>query len=550
MENISRCPKCNLISFLSYYYKDGKSYIDYQCENNHSGTLSLEEYLQNYNIFSLPKEKCSECNKNQSETSGNLYFCSKCNKFLCHSCIINHSNSTQHNFTNINRYDALCKLHSNYYGFYCNQCMKNLCVYCKDEHNSHDIIDLIKYKNENESIQSLEEKIKNVKNKLNNLEQIKNSIVNEINNIVKSSELEIKYFNILLDTLKYEENQNNANYNIIENIMNFAEIFDKYKIKLLDKIIIESNNFVSSLYKLGFRNSFKKLSNGNGAGRINHILKLKDGRLLASYGTGLTNIYNKDNFEIQLSLRPHYFSLEYCTQLNNGNVLTCSHDKTMTIIKLINDNNYNIEQQLLGHSSYICKAIELRDNELISVAGDKTMKLWALNNNKYECKNTITFQNETGSCNILKLNENEFITSSRYDKLLRFWNSVNYTNISNIDNIESDCHNESLCKLDDDILCVGGNNSKGFYLIKISTHQLIKNIPGPNNVFCIYKCFDNYFLCSILKNNNYSLIKYKYHNQNLIKKIEKASNVEIYNCIELNKETVVSSGYSINLWKY
>ena len=216
-----------MISFLSYYYKDGKSYIDYQCENNHSGTLSLEEYLQNYNIFSLPKEKCSECNKNQSETSGNLYFCSKCNKFLCHSCIINHSNNTQHNFTNINRYDALCKLHSNYYGFYCNQCMKNLCVYCKDEHNSHDIIDLIKYKNENESIQSLEEKIKNVKNKLNNLEQIKNSIVNEINNIVKSSELEIKYFNILLDTLKYEENQNNANYNIIENIMNFAEIFDK-----------------------------------------------------------------------------------------------------------------------------------------------------------------------------------------------------------------------------------------------------------------------------------------------------------------------------------
>ena len=34
-----------------------------------------------------------------------------------------------------------------------------------------------------------------------------------MNNIVKSSELEIKYFNILLDTLKYEENQNNTNYN-------------------------------------------------------------------------------------------------------------------------------------------------------------------------------------------------------------------------------------------------------------------------------------------------------------------------------------------------
>ena len=142
------------------------------------------------------------------------------------------------------------------------------------------------------------------------------------------------------------------------------------------------------------------------------------------------------------------------------------------------------------------------------------------------------------------------MASSRYDKLLRFWNSNNYTNISNIDNIESNCYNESLCKLDDDILCVGGNNSKGFYLIKISTHQLIKNIPGPSNVFCIYKCFDNCFLCSILKNNKCSLIKCKFHNQNFIKKIEKTSNDGIYNCIELNEETVVSSGFSIKLWKY
>ena len=53
----------------------------------------------------------------------------------------------------------------------------------------------------------------------------------------------------MLDTLKYEENQNNTNYNIIENLINFDEIFDKYKVKLLDEIIIESNNFVSSLYK-------------------------------------------------------------------------------------------------------------------------------------------------------------------------------------------------------------------------------------------------------------------------------------------------------------
>ena len=42
-----------------------------------------------------------------------------------------------------------------------------------------------------------------------------------------------------------------------------------------------------------------------------------------------------------------------------------------------------------------------------------------------------------------------------------------------------------MCLLEDDILCIGGNNSKGFYLIKISTHQLIKNILGPKRLMIL-----------------------------------------------------------------
>ena len=44
--------------------------------------------------------------------------------------------------------------------------------------------------------------------------------------------------------------------------------------------------------------------------------------------------------------------------------------------------------------------------------------------------------------------------------------------------------------LDNDILCVGGCNSKGFYLIKISNHQIIKNILGPKIIYSIYECYD------------------------------------------------------------
>ena len=227
----------------------------------------------------------------------------------------------------------------------------------------------------------------------------------------------------------------------------------------------------------------------------------------------------------------------------------------MNIIKLINDNNYKIEQKLQGHSRTVYKVIEIRENELISVSYDKTMKKWEIKNDKYECTKTINFQNSNSDCNILKINENEFVTYADNDKCVKFWNSNDYSNISTINNIEADWYSGTLCMLDNDILCVGGINSKGFYLIKISNHQIIKNILGPKIIYCIYECYDGLFLCSIKnENGNCALVKYKYENQNMNKIIEKEKIHEgdIYSCIELNDGTVASGGYSdylIKLWR-
>ena len=117
-----------------------------------------------------------------------------------------------------------------------------------------------------------------------------------------------------------------------------------------------------------------------------------------------------------------------------------------------------------------------------------------------------------------------------------------------MNNIESI---QTICILEDDILCVRGNDSKGFYLIKISTHQLIKNILGPNKIYAINECLDDLFLCSIIDEigNNY-LIKYKYEQLNLIKIYgkEKAHDKRINFCFELNDGTI-ASGRDIYLIK-
>ena len=105
IDNIPRCPECNIISSLKLNYREGKPMINYACENNHKGDISLEEYMKKYNNHSLLKQKCEECNKNQNEVKADFFYCCKCNKFLCHSCVANHSNIKNHNSINYNRYD-------------------------------------------------------------------------------------------------------------------------------------------------------------------------------------------------------------------------------------------------------------------------------------------------------------------------------------------------------------------------------------------------------------------------------------------------------------
>ena len=178
------------------------------------------------------------------------------------------------------------------------------------------------------------------------------------------------------------------------------------------------------------------------------------------------------------------------------------------------------------------------------------MKIWKLNNeNKFECIKTIYFQNSETDCNILRLNENEFVTSSCYDKCLKFWNSIDYSNITTINNIETPWTLKTMCLLEDDILCVGGTNSKGFYLIKISTHQLIKNILGPKRIYAINKCLDGLFLCSFSYRNRNYLVKYKYKEQNFKKSKEKKFEFKylIHSFVELNDKSIAYLDYNNNL---
>ncbi len=288
---------------------------------------------------------------------------------------------------------------------------------------------------------------------------------------------------------------------------------------------------------------------------ITYLNYLKDGRLVSCSNDMTLKIYKQNTFEIQFIIKEHKYYVNSFTELNNNKIITCSFDTTIKIIDLIDDKNYKIVQTLYGHLSNVLKIIEINEKTLISISWDKSMKIWKLNmNNNYFCFQTINIQNTISNCNIIKLNNKEFCTVTYDENCLKFWTIERYSNTNTLYNIDVSWNINSMCLLNDDLLCVAGNNYNGFYIIKISTHNILKKITGPKKIITLFKCVQNFILCVIEdKNENINICKYKFNDLNLekVKEKEKAHNKMIYSCVEYKDEIIVSGGEDliIKLWK-
>ena len=277
---------------------------------------------------------------------------------------------------------------------------------------------------------------------------------------------------------------------------------------------------------------------------ITYLSQLKDGRLISCSTDGSVKIYSKEHFDVDLIIEGQFGEVNSFTELNDGRLIICYDEATMKVIKLLGEKSYKVEQSLDEHSDFVYKIIEVKKNKFVSISKDKSMRIWELkDNNEFKYIKRIIYQNKNSSSNILKINDNEFATSSfGNDWNISFWNSNNYTLIKRFE-IQTYWSRKNMCLLDDDTLCVGGAN--GFYLIKITLHELVKSNFIGLNVLSIIKCNDGTFLCGIEDNEkNNSIIKYKYdgHNLRQIKEKKNAHENHILSLVELNDGTVVSGG--------
>ena len=78
---------------------------------------------------------------------------------------------------------------------------------------------------------------------------------------------------------------------------------------ILNEEAIKSNSFKNNFKTLKIHTSY-----------VYHLSKLNDGRLISCGADWLLNIYKKDSYELQLSIKEHLNWILSFTQLNDGRI--------------------------------------------------------------------------------------------------------------------------------------------------------------------------------------------------------------------------------------
>ena len=275
---------------------------------------------------------------------------------------------------------------------------------------------------------------------------------------------------------------------------------------------------------------------------VNHMKILPDGRLSSCSNDGTINIYNKENYKLEHEINVGEAVL-YFNTISNGNIIACCEDGNLNIYEL-NNEKFELINQLESHNDAVLKVINI-ENKLISCSKDTTMIVWEKKDKNYTNMKSIIIGYSYDNSNILQINENKLVSSStEYIKFFDIKN--NFNEIKTIDGISSNNFCNSMVMFNENILLIGGMDNYGIYLIDINNYQVISTLLQNSTIYSIIKLANGNILVG---DSSFSLIEYKYDNNNLIEvksKLIEDSDI-ITGLIEINDKVIISCSYDCSI---
>ena len=224
----------------------------YGCKNKHKTTdIKFNQFNQTQNI-NISKIICSFCpDKNKANSYNKQFFrCLTCKKELCIMCKEKHQ--TNHSIINYDEKNYICEEHGEYYHSYCYQCEKNMCTTCENIHQNHAMESfgsLIKDR------AVLLEENENLKINIDKLNQIISDIISKLNKVRENFLIYYElHKNIICNNNKFR------NFEILYNINEFSNNIIK---KDIEKIIRDNNinNQITNLMNIYQKMEMEKIDN-------------------------------------------------------------------------------------------------------------------------------------------------------------------------------------------------------------------------------------------------------------------------------------------------
>ena len=303
---------------------------------------------------------------------------------------------------------------------------------------------------------------------------------------------------------------------------------------------------------------------------IYYICKIDNNSKIAiGMSNNYLSIYNLDLSIklITINEQPSYFFTELSgrTFRNGIKLLCCSYSYQIKVLELIFKDNNKVEYSLLytiepnESRNEINKAIELNNKEKNIVSIDEqNIIIYKLVNevNYFETKKISA----EGANDILNINDNIFCISLKNKGILQFYENNNFELINQIKNIESYGSNNYICKLNEDILCIGG--FEYISLIDIDFKQLnnkIELFKNKERITSTCGIIEKRLLITGTKYKNieldeffFDIIVYKLNEDNVLIEIKRfiSAHDKIINSIIYNDGNIisVSEDKKIKVW--
>ena len=264
---------------------------------------------------------------------------------------------------------------------------------------------------------------------------------------------------------------------------------------------------------------------------------------------------------------PSYYLTELSgrTDRNGIKVLCCSYSFQIKILELIFKNNNKVEFIVLytiepnESRNEIGKAIELNneDKNIASIDEQNIIIYKLVNNiNYFETKKI----NVDGANDIININDKIFCVSLKNKGILQFYDNKTFNLISQIKNIESFGCNNYICKLNENLLCIGG--FEYISLIDIDLKQInnkMQLIKNRERITSTCGVIDKKLLITGTKYKNglineffYDIIIYKLNIDNVLQEIKRFENAHdkiINSIIYINGNIIsCSEDKKIKVW--